>query len=193
MALNEKQRRFVAEYLKDLNATQAAIRAGYAAGSAHTTASRMLKNDKVAEAIADAMEKRGKRVEITQDAVLRELAKIAFADLRNVMTPSGGLRSPLAWDDETAGAITSLEVVTRRLPTLDDDEAPEVEYVHKIKTADKLGSLTLLARHLGMLDGKPEDPDAKAVPLSISINVNPAVGDVRVTAGPEDGGDDAEA
>lgn len=64
---------------------QAAIRAGYSKKTAEQTASRLLSFVKVKEAIAEAMENREKRTEITQDKVLRELAKIGFANMADYM------------------------------------------------------------------------------------------------------------
>jgi phage terminase small subunit len=81
-ALNARQVRFVEEYLIDLNATQAAIRAGYSARTAQEQGSRLLCNVMVSPAIAAAMEARSKRTQITADRVLEELAKIAFSDMR---------------------------------------------------------------------------------------------------------------
>ncbi len=73
MALTARQGRFVAEYLIDLNATQAAIRAGYAEKSARAEGSRLLVNTKVAKAVAAAQAKRSERTEITQDYVLTSI------------------------------------------------------------------------------------------------------------------------
>lgn len=80
MALTAKQARFVDEYLIDLNATQAAIRAGYSAGSAEVEGSRLLRNAKVAAEVSSRQAERAKRTEITQDRVLEELWAIATAD-----------------------------------------------------------------------------------------------------------------
>ncbi len=77
--LSEKQKRFVQEYLVDLNATAAAKRAGYSPKTASEQGARLLANVKVQEEIQKAIEKRQNRVEITQDRVLQELASIAFA------------------------------------------------------------------------------------------------------------------
>ncbi len=78
MALTPKQQRFVEEYLVDLNATQAAIRAGYAPKNADKQGSQLLGKPRVSEAIQEAMKKRSKRTEITQDKVLNEIASNAF-------------------------------------------------------------------------------------------------------------------
>ena len=77
MCLTPKQARFVEEYLVDLNATQAAIRAGYSAKTAEVQGSRLLGNVKVAAAIREAQEARSERTGITQDEVIQGLKKEA--------------------------------------------------------------------------------------------------------------------
>ena len=79
--LTEKQKRFCEEYLIDLNATQAAIRAGYAAKNARVIASQNLAKVNIQQYISERMQDRSKRTEITADTVLGELAKIAAADV----------------------------------------------------------------------------------------------------------------
>lgn len=83
--LTDKQRVFVAEYLKDLNATQAAIRAGYSARTANEQGARLLANVSVAAAIEKAMTQRAERTEITQDMVLERWWAIATADANDVI------------------------------------------------------------------------------------------------------------
>ena len=73
MALTPKQAQFVAEYLIDLNATQAAIRSGYSEKTAYSMGQRLLKNVEVAEAVAKAQNIRSERTEITQDYVLNSI------------------------------------------------------------------------------------------------------------------------
>ena len=84
--LTSKQLRFVNEYLVDLNATQAAIRAGYSERTVVVQASRLLTNVNVQQAVALAILKRSERTEITQDRVLEELARVAFADIGEYVT-----------------------------------------------------------------------------------------------------------
>lgn len=153
--LNPKQAQFVREYLIDLNATQAAKRAGYSEKTAYAQGQRLLKHAEVAAALSEAQAKRAERTEISADRVLHELAKIGFGDIRKVFTPSGNLLSPAEMDDEVAATIASVEVVTRRIPGGDGEEA-EVEHIHKIKAWDKLGALTQIGRHLGMFTDKTE-------------------------------------
>lgn len=76
--LTAKQERFVSEYLLDLNATQAAIRAGYKEKTAYSSGQRLLKNVEIQNALTAAMKRREQRTEITADRVLKELAAIAL-------------------------------------------------------------------------------------------------------------------
>ncbi len=76
MSLTAKQKMFVQEYLVDLNATQAAIRAGYSQKNADKIGSELLGKTRVSAAIQEAMKKRGKRVEVNQDYVIEKLLEI---------------------------------------------------------------------------------------------------------------------
>src|SRR4051812_24518347 len=140
--LNDRQRRFVEHYLVDLNATQAAIRAGYSAATANQIGARLLANVKVAAALAEAQAARSKRTEVTQDRVLLELARVAFGDPRRVMSWGPGgvrLRPSAELADEEAAIVAEVgETTTKDGGSL------------RVKTVDKLGALRLLGQHLGM-------------------------------------------
>lgn len=153
--MTPKQERFVQEYLVDLNATQAAIRAGYSAKTAEVQGPRLLGNVGVAEAIREAMEARAESAGITAERVLEEIAKSAFGDIRAVFDENGHLRLPDDLTDEAAASVASIEVVTK--PSgVDADGNRVVEHVHKIKSWDKLKALELLGRHLGMFVDRRE-------------------------------------
>ena len=112
--LNERQARFVAEYLLDLNATQAAIRAGYSAATASQIGARLLANVKVAAAIAEAQAARSRRTEVTADRVVLELARVAFGDPRRVMSWGPGgvrLRPSAELADEEAAIVAEVGVI----------------------------------------------------------------------------------
>ncbi len=79
--MTRRQKLFVKEYLKDLNATQAAIRAGYSERTAGSLGQRLLKNVEIQKAIQKAMKKRERNTEITAERVLKEIATIAFAPI----------------------------------------------------------------------------------------------------------------
>jgi phage terminase small subunit len=83
--LPPKQKRFVEQYLLDLNATQAAIRAGYSAKSARVDGPRMLSNAAISEAIAELVEERSKRTQVAADQIIEELSKLAFVNMDDYM------------------------------------------------------------------------------------------------------------
>lgn len=150
--LTPKQSRFVDEYLIDLNATQAAIRAGYSAATARQIGEENLTKPYIAAEVKKRMEKREKRTEITQDRVLQELARLAFFDPRKLFDKEG---NPLALhdlDDDTAAAIGGLDVLEQYEGSGDDRVF--VGYVKKYKIVDKNTALTNAMRHLGMLNDK---------------------------------------
>ena len=104
--LTEKQQRFVEEYLVDLNATQAAIRAGYSVKTADVQGSRMLGNVKVQSAIGEAMALRSRRTGINQDRVVLELAKIAFVKITDIVNSDGEIK-----EDGKTEEIACIEAV----------------------------------------------------------------------------------
>lgn len=150
--LTPKQARFVDEYLIDLNATQAAARAGYSKHTANEQGSRLLANVSVHSALTAAMKAREQRTHITQDRVLKELARLAFSDIRKAFHDDGRLKLPQELDDDTAAALAGIDTVTSSVPG--GEEAPLSLTTKKVKIADKNASLTLAMRHLGMLNDK---------------------------------------
>ena len=155
MALTDKQRRFVDEYLIDLNATQAAIRAGYSAKTANVIGPENLVKPRIATEIQMRMKAREQRTEITQDMVLREYAKLAFLDPRRFYDTNGGLIPIHSLPADVAAALSSMELTVARSGN-DADGKPEYEDVKKIKFIDKKGALDSIARHLGMFVDKIE-------------------------------------
>lgn len=154
--LSAKQARFCEEYLIDLNATQAAIRAGYSENTAYSIGHENLRKPDLQERIQKLKEERSKRTKITADRVLQELAKIGFADIRQLFTSGGHLVSPENLGDEIAGAVSSIEVVTRMSAEQDDNGNQLPESVNKIRLSDKKGSLELLGKHLNLFTDKIE-------------------------------------
>lgn len=146
MALTEKQRRFVDEYLIDLNATQAAIRAGYSVKTAREQASQNLTKLNIQQAISEKMAERSKRTGVNQDRIVLELAKIAFVNAADVIDSDDATIKAGATADDTA-AIQSVKV--KVIPT---KEGEGVE--REIRLNDKLKALELLGKHLGMWNDK---------------------------------------
>jgi len=173
--LTPKQARFVEEYLVDLNATQAAIRAGYSAKTAYSAGQRLLKDVDVAEAISAAQAKRSERTQITADQVLQELAKVGFSNLSDV-TNWGIKEVAFGFDadgkrlraEDIGDAAMVRYVDAPFVEPIDRDNLPDevraaVAEVSlgkdgfKIKMHDKVGALTQIGRHLGMFKDKVEN------------------------------------
>ena len=141
--LTEKQQRFVEEYLIDLNATQAAIRAGYSAKTADQQGSRMLANVKVQQAISVAMAERSKRTGINQDRVVLELARIAFVKMTDLVDSHGRIK-------DNATDLACIESVKYKQSESETGSSVERE----VKISPKLKALELLGKHLGMWNDK---------------------------------------
>ncbi len=156
MPLTARQRRFVEEFALDLNATKAAERAGYSRTSAYNQGGRLMKNDEVRAEIARLHRERSARTGVTADAVVRELARIAFADLRNLFWDDGTLKPPGEWDGDTAAAVI----------TFQSDAAG-----WRVRMADKLKALELLGRHLGMFGNKLEGSGPNRTPREVQVYI----------------------
>ena len=144
--MTNKQKRFVEEYLIDLNATQAAIRAGYSPDTAGSIGNENLKKPEICACVEKAMAERSKRTGVCADRVVQELAKIAFLNLRDVIDPKTAAVREDASDEDTA-ALQSIKVKKSYSETGESIE-------REAKAADKLKALELLGRHLGMWNDK---------------------------------------
>lgn len=150
MALTPKQKRFVAEYLVDLNATAAAIRAGYSKKTAEVIGYENLRKPQIKTAINQAMQDQQKRTEITQDMVISELAKLGFFDIRKMFDKDGKPLEISQLDNDTAAALVGLDV--QDVYEFNGDEKQFVGYVKKYKMADKIRALELLGKHTGAFE-----------------------------------------
>lgn len=151
MALTARQQKFVDEYLVDLNASKAAVRAGYAEKYAGANIDKLLKNTEIASEISKKQIERSKRTEITQDRVLLEIARLAFNDPRKAFDDNNALLPVKQWPDEVAASISSIKT-----KEITDSEGNTVGISQEVKFWDKSKNLDLAARHLGMLNDKLE-------------------------------------
>ena len=151
--MTDAQKRFCDEYLIDLNATRA-YKVAYPNckkdATARTNGSKLLTITNIQNYISERMQEREKRTEVTQDMVIKELAKIAFLDIRKLYTENGQLRNVADIDDDTAGAISSLETLEEYDGYGDDRE--KIGDTQKVKLLDKTKALELLGKHLGMFN-----------------------------------------
>lgn len=155
--LTDKQRRFVDEYLVDLNATQAAIRAGYSSKTANRIGAENLSKPDIQREIQKRQKELSEKTNITQERVLREYAKIAFFDPRKLFQDNGQPKDITMLDDDTAGALAGLDVLEEYEGSGRDREF--VGYTKKYKIADKLRALDALGKHLGLFDKDGGDED----------------------------------
>lgn len=142
--MTKKQKRFIEEYLIDLNATQAAIRAGYSPHTAKDIGCENLAKPNVAAAISQAMAERSRRTGINQDRVLQELARIGFAKITDVVDPETAKIRPDASDDDLA-CIQSIKIKPNEFGT-----------EREVKLYDKKSALVDLGKHLGLFKDKLE-------------------------------------
>lgn len=168
MALTPKQQRFCDEYLIDLNATQAAIRAGYSEKTAYRTGADNLRKPQIEEYIAKRQKELSRSTEITQERVIKELALIAFsnnADYAHVIEKKmkaevdGALVDVLDEDGKPVMYRTVEPVLTEELT---EEQKRALAVIKKgrdgleVKSCDKVKALELLGKHLGIFTDKIE-------------------------------------
>lgn len=148
MSLTRKQQRFVDEYLVDLNATQAAIRAGYSARTAYSIGDENLKKPEIAAAVESALRQRSERTKIDADWLLTRLADEATADIRDLYDEQGALRPvrewPLIWRQGLVAGIDTVQEKTGE----DADGNPVYVTVQKVRLSDRVKRLELIGKHV---------------------------------------------
>lgn len=145
--LTPKQRRFIDEYLIDLNATQAAIRAGYSEKTAYSIGLQNLKKLEIQAEIQKRRNRLQNKLEITQERVLQELAAIAFANGSDYAKVVNTGLLP------TVEMIPTEELPPEKLPAIAGIKANQ--YGVEVKLHDKVKALELLGKYLGTFDGGP--------------------------------------
>jgi phage terminase small subunit len=147
-----KQARFVAEYLVDLNATQAAIRAGYSARTAEQQGCRLLRNAQVASAVTEGKAKQLAQADVSGTRVIEENRRIGLNDVRAFFDPTGHLKPVQEWTPEMAAVVSRIEIMKK--PAGAGGHPDEVV---KLWFWNKNQALELLAKHLGLLKSKEEE------------------------------------
>ncbi|WP_033134156.1 MULTISPECIES: terminase small subunit [unclassified Acinetobacter] len=158
--LTPKQQRFVEEYLIDLNATQAAIRAGYSENTAKEIGSENLTKPNIAKAIAEAQAKREERTKIDADYVLKRLVEIDQMDVLDIMDDQMKILPLREWPKVWRQYISNIE-------NLELSDADGV--FKKIKWPDKVKNLELLGKHIAV--GAFKDKIEHTGPNDGDINV----------------------
>ncbi len=183
-ALNPRQRSFIAEYIKDKNATQAYMRAyGVSRETAERAGPRLMGNvvvkSEIDRQLSDALEEVKQKTGVTLERVITELARIAFFDPRAMFNPDGTPKAVHELDDDTAAVVAGLDV----LEQYESDGAGGRQltgHVKKWKLAPKDAALDKLMKHLGgyaednkhkveVSEGPPSDPQDLARRLAFVL------------------------
>ncbi len=147
MSLSPKHQQFVAEYLVDMNATEAAIRSGYSRKTARAQGCRLLTDVDIQAAVKAGQSAKLTKTGVTAERVMLELQRLAFSDLRQLFTPEGELKPMRDLTDDQAATVASLEVLKKNVAAGDG----HIDTIHKLKVWDKLKALEMLSKHFGLL------------------------------------------
>jgi phage terminase small subunit len=149
MKLNEKHKRFANEYLKDLNGTQAAIRAGYSPKTARVQGSKLLTNANIQEYLVEINSKRMEVVKIDANYVLQRHYEIDQLDVIDILDDELNLKPLNEWPKVWRTALSSIDIMrVRDFEAGKDDSSKMESVIQKIKWPDKLRNLELLGKHV---------------------------------------------
>ncbi|WP_200794578.1 terminase small subunit [Klebsiella oxytoca] len=169
MALTDKQDMFCREYLIDLNATQAAIRAGYSAKTANRTASENMSKPDIQSRIAELKAQRNDLVGINATYVLNRLVEIDQMDVLDILNSTGELKPVAEWPKVWRTTLSGLEVMEMA------SEGNAAALLKKIKWPDKVKNLELLGKHIDVsafketVDHKSSDGSMTPKPTVIQL------------------------
>lgn len=149
ITLTPRQQRFIEEYLVDLNATQAAIRAGYSEDTAYAIGWENLRKPHIAQALEIAQKERSKRTQIDADWILQRLALEAIADMADLYDEKGALKPvsewPMIWRQ---GLVAGIETAQEFEEV--DGKKKSIGVVHKVKLSDRIRRIELLGKHIAV-------------------------------------------
>jgi phage terminase small subunit len=168
--LEPKQEMFCREYIIDLNATQAAIRAGYSEHTARQIASELLSKPHVQAEIQRLADKRAAKLDLKAEDVLREVMRLAMVDISEAFNEDGSLKPIKEIPVEVRRAIASVEV--DELFEGHGDDREQVGYTRKVKFWDKVKTLQLLGQHLKLFSDRLDlTSDGKPIAIQVVTNV----------------------
>ncbi|WP_159282195.1 terminase small subunit [Rahnella variigena] len=164
MALTDKQEMFCREYLIDLNATQAAIRAGYSENTARKIGSENLTKPDVQNRIAELKLERNEQVNIDAAYVLRRLVEIDQMDVLDILKEDGGLKSISEWPKVWRTTLSGFDINTS---ITNFDETTIENILKKVKWPDKVKNLELLGKHISVMAFKEQVEQSGSVTHNI--------------------------
>jgi hypothetical protein len=154
--LTPKQRKFCDEYLIDMNASRAALRAGYSASTALN--GQLMAMSKIKLYLQQRTEEIAQKVQVTPDMVMRELCKIAFGNMGNYFLPDGRMKAMHELSDDEKAALWSISVN-------DDGSGSSVTATTKFRMYNKLSALDKIAKHLNFYKPEEKKPEIRYVYL----------------------------
>lgn len=169
--LNVQQARFVHEYMKDGNATQAAIRAGYSEKTAGQIGHRLVEKSTIRAAIDSKRKQLEQKLDTSRERIIKELLHVAFSDIRELYDDAGNLKPPSQWPDHLAASVAGLETEEKSEVTGEGDSVKTVRSkVRKVKRWEKVPAARLASELLGYL----EERDKRPVNVRVEI-VDPTI------------------
>lgn len=162
--LTDKQRRFCEEYLIDLNATQAAIRAGYSENTAAVIGNENLTKPYISDFIKKLQLEQSERTKVTADMVIQELAKIGFSDIKNYFGSDEDQKDITQLENKLSAAVSSIKVTETNW----DGGSKTVK---EFKLHDKIAALDKLGKHTGIFekDNSQKKPEVLSPEILASI------------------------
>lgn len=169
--LRPKHRRFVEEYLVDLNGAQAAIRAGYKKKAARVQASQLLTNPNIVEAVQELRDKASRKCELTLERTLQEIARVAYSSAKRLFSSDGSPIKIEDLDDDTAAAIAGIEML--EVYEGQGEDRVFVGYTKKYKLHSKTEALNMAGRYFKIFTDKQEftDADGKSFVIAVPAKV----------------------
>ncbi|EGO4532855.1 terminase small subunit [Escherichia coli] len=161
--LTDKQELFAREFIKDLNATQAAIRAGYSEKSSRNQGARMMANDDILDRIAELKAERNEQVGVDAAYVLRRLTEIDQMDVLDILLANGELKPIKDWPKVWRTTLSGMDVVEMA-------SADSAALLKKIKWPDKVKNLELLGKHVTVQAFKENIKSEHAGSIGLNLN-----------------------
>ena len=165
--LTAKQRKFVSEYSKDLNASAAAAKAGYTADNPGQLGWQLLQKPSIQAAVTAKVSKALTIADCTAERTLQELARCAYGDIAELFDVTGNLKPVHEISEDARRSIQSIEVIKKNAEAGDG----HTDVVHKVRLADKLKALEILAKYCGLLVDKVE--------VSVHVQYTDRVSEIR--------------
>ena len=162
--LTDKQEAFCREYIVDLNATQAAIRAGYSEKTATAQATRLFTNVSIHERISELKSSRMERIDVNADYVLKRLVDIDQMDVADILTDSGDIKPIKEWPKVWRTSLSAIDIQAIN--------SGDMEIItKKVKWPDKLRNLELIGKHISVnaFEEKKQESDIGNKPIEIRL------------------------